>query len=256
MIDTLDDALAYRRRRALAWERNIQYWLTGPLRHVTDVGSFIVERAATLCRTTTKLSDPLLIDMGFGDAWLLRALLETGTNHQYLGIDAVEAFVARANETYKACKCARFAVADLEENLQLNIAADVIVNAFNFFELSNLSLAMKNVAQNLRPGGTLLMSTIDKTYLILALSKDHDDFVGNLRRYQELPGTKYAFQQIDMDTHASEVLEYPSVLYSVEDYINAAKAHGLSLVSYTEHPFTAKAIPKIYFHMEFVLQAN
>lgn len=95
------------------------------------------------------------------------------------------------------------------------------------------------------------MSTIDKTYLMLALSSDRKEFYGNLALYQELAGTKYGFQHIDMGAHVSETLEYPSVLYSTQDFIDAASEHGLNLVNYVEHPFTAKTVPKIYCHLEF-----
>jgi hypothetical protein len=95
------------------------------------------------------------------------------------------------------------------------------------------------------------MSTIDKTYLILALSRDWSEFHDNLRRYQELPGTKYGFQKIDLGTGVSDHLEYPSVLYSTQDYLEMARAHGMHLVDYVEHPFTSRAVPKVYCHLEF-----
>lgn len=254
MIQSLNDTAEFRRHRALAWERNVNYWLGGPLRHVDDVGEYIVERVSELSRYTDR-HQPLLVDMGFGSAWLLKALVERGLQCSYLGLDAVEAFVSRATKTYLHLSEAKFMVADLEFELDLGVRADLVVNAFNFFELCDLETAMGNASKHLKPGGTLLMSTIDKTYLILALSKDWDEFFENLRRYQELPGIKYEFQHIDMGSQVSETLEYPSVLYSAHDYIEAAKANGMHLVKYTEHVFTAKFVPKIYLHLEFQLDA-
>lgn len=252
MIRSLDDIEEFQRRRALAWERNVDAWLRGPLRHVDNVGQYIVERVTVLGNQTERRR-PLIVDMGLGSAWLLKALVDKGLQCSYLGLDAVEAFVSRAAKTYQNLGEARFMLADLEVELDLDVRADVIVNAFNFFELSALRTAMGNASRHLKPTGTLLMSTIDKTYLILALSKDWDEFTENLRLYQELPGVKYGFQHIDMGSYVSGTLEYPSVLYSAQDYIEAAKVNGMHLVKYTEHVFTASFVPKIYLHLEFQL---
>jgi len=253
MIRSLTDIKEFQRRRALAWARNVEYWLNGPLRHVEDVGGYIVERVKDIGRQADA-PRPLLIDMGFGSAWLLKAMLESGLKYSYLGLDAVEQFVWRASRTYQHVPDAKFLIADVETKLDLGVKADLVVNAFNFFELSELGTAMGNASRHLKPGGTLIMSTIDKTYLMLALSKDWRDFFENLRLYQELPGVKYEFQKIDMDSHVSETLEYPSVLYSAQDYIDAAKASGLRLVAYKEHVFTGKFVPKIYLHLEFEIE--
>lgn len=71
-------------------------------------------------------------------------------------------------------------------------------------------------------------------------------FVENLRAYETLPGVKYFFQPIDLGDKPSEKLVYPSVLYSFEDYLNAALRTGLRLGKYEELIFTTKPIPKIY----------
>jgi SAM-dependent methyltransferase len=189
--------------------------------------------------------------MGFGSAWLLQSLLATDLEFSYVGLDGTEEFVDRASKLFSNTTAATFLVGDLETDLTLPVMADVVVNAFNFFELCDLPRAMHNVKKHLRPGGSLFMSTIDKTYLLLALSKSWPEFHENLRRYQQLPGTKYAFQAIDVGTHLSDLLEYPSVLYSTQDFVDAAASEGLRLISYVEHPFTARAVPKIYCHLEF-----
>jgi hypothetical protein len=169
----------------------------------------------------------------------------------YVGVDSMERFVVRAKETFGENDRTRFLVKDVEEPFQLPVQADVVVNAFNFFELSDLRGAMRNVRSHLPVGGSLFMSTIDKTYLILALSSAPAAFCENLRRYQELEGTKYAFQRIDLGARLSETLEYPSVLYSTQDFIDAAAQEDLRFVKYVEHAFTARAVPKIYCHIEF-----
>ena len=249
MIKALVDVSDFKRRRKEAWERNLRYWLAGNLRHVVDVGPYIARRVRDLCQRNPPVA-PAVLDMGFGSAWLLEALLREGMRFSYLGVDSTPDFVTEARRRFSGTG-ARFIQADLEEKLTLGEQVDIAVNAFNFFELCDLQTAMQNAAKHLRPGGRLFMSTIDKTYLILALSGDWNTFHENLRLYQELPGVKFDFQRIDLGDGVSKSLEYPSVLYSTQDYIAAAQEFDLHLKRYDEHAFTGRPIPKIYCHLEF-----
>lgn len=249
MIRSLDDFVAFRRERESAWNGNLEYWLSAPLRHVDDVGDYIVDRVCEL--SLHRDTKPIILDMGFGSAWLLKEIVKKKLHCSYMGVDVTQAFVARAANAYEQITEAKFILADVEGDLDLGFKADVIVNAFNFFEVCDLPTAMANASKHLKSGGTLLMSTIDKTYLILALSRDWDDFHQNLRLYQELPGIKYDFQHIDLGNGVSGTLKYPSILYSAQDYIDAAKMNGMRLVNYAEQVFTARFVPKIYLHLEF-----
>lgn len=249
-LDTLSDPERFRQRRAQAWARNVDYWLTGPLRHVVDVGEHIAARAEQLCRQSGR-ERPVVVDMGFGDAWLLRALLRRGVAFSYIGMDCTRPFVEHARAEFAHLPHARFEIVDLELPVDWTPHADVVVNSFAFFEFCDLRQGFSNASHFLSTGGTLLLSTIDKTYLMLALSQGWEDFLDKLELYQTLPGTKYAFQPIDLDTDVSATLEYPSVLYSMEDYFRAGQETGLVLRDYKEHAFTAKLVPKIYCHYEF-----
>ncbi len=250
MIETLTDIGRFRDRRRHAWALSTSYWLRGDLRHVDDVGAHIVDSVQRMCKECAHPT-PMVVDMGCGNAWLLKALRDRCIDVSYVGLDSSPEFIQFASTRYGALSNVTFVLADVETRVELPVEADVVVNAFNFFELCDLNEAMANVEMWLRPNGRLLISTIDKTYLILALSKDWDEFHENLRLYQELPGIKYGFQRIDFGTSVSENLEYPSVLYSTQDYIETARAHGIELVDYIEYPFTSKTVPKIYHILDF-----
>lgn len=250
MIESLRDLVHFRERKRRAWTSNVSYWLTQTLRHVNDVGDEIVQRVQVLCRESTQ-SPPVVVDMGCGNSWLLKALLERNVTAYYVGVDNSPEFIQYATEKYGHVKNAAFVLADLEGRVALPHKAAVVVNSFNFFELCELNRPMANVAEWLRPDGTLLLSTIDKTYLILAVSRNWDEFHENLKRYEEMPGIKFDFQRVDLGTAVSDSLVYPSVFYNTQDYIEAARSHGMHLVNYAEHRFTAAAVPKIYCHLEF-----
>lgn len=251
LIATLLDPMAYKSERARNWTKNVDYWLSQPLRHVVDVGTYIASRTEALCLASGR-ARPVVVDMGFGSGWLLEELRRRQLVMRYVGLDCTVPFVDHAHRKFTDVDDAVFHVVDFEEPSNLTFEADVVVNAFNFFELCDLEMAFRNAAQFLRPGGTLQVATIDKSYLILALSDGWADYHRKLRAYQELPGTKYAFQPIDLGTSMSDRLYYPSILYSTEDYFSAGASHGLALRAYKEHALTGRAVPKIYCHYEFV----
>ena len=250
MIDKLSDKELYQQRLRRAWAKNGAYWLSAPLRHVVDAGDFIMEAIGNIL---APLGDrlPVVVDMGCGSCWLLDRLLASGRPVRYIGVDSNKEFIDSAVDRYSCYESVSFVLGDLNTALDIGIEADLVVNAFTFFELSSLDQAMANAASWLSPAGTMLMSTIDKTYLILALSSDWEDFHENLRTYQEFDGVKYGFQKIDLGDGPSADLEYPSVLYSTQDFILSAERSNLKLTRYREQPFTARAIPKIYSHLEF-----
>jgi SAM-dependent methyltransferase len=254
VIEALTDPAQFRERSREAWGRNHEYWLTEPLRHVKDVGTYITNRIEALCCKSTS-PIPVLVDMGCGNAWLLKSLRKRNVNVSYVGLDNNPAFIQFASERYRDSN-AEFVLANVDSRVELPFKADFVVNAFNFFELCDLNQAMCNVSDWLRPNGTLFMSTIDKTYLILALSKGWNDFHENLKRYQELQGIKYGFQKIDLGTAVSDSLEYPSVLYSTEDFVRKARENNLFFVDYVEQAFTSRTVPKIYCHFEFHATGN
>lgn len=250
MIEALTDRGAFNTHSRRAWAQNVEYWLAAPLRHVEDVGDYIVHRVDDL-RAQSGKQCPVVVDMGCGSAWLLGALREAQIEIDYVGLDNNRTFIDCAKKKYESVQKAHFFTVDLIDIAAFTIEADIVVNAFNFFELPDLTTAMANASSWLNIHGTLLMSTIDKTYLILALSNSWKEFHENLVRYQELPGVKFGFQKIDLGIGVSDILEYPSILYSTEDYISAAQDYNMRLYRYKEDIFTAKTVPKIYCHFEF-----
>src|ERR1039458_3667668 len=111
MIERLNDPEEFRRRSHAAWEQNIDYWVAAPLRHVVDVGDYILDRVSDLCRRNGN-DLPVLLDMGFGSAWLLKSLLARGLSVSYVGLDSMEPFVVRAKETFGQSDRMQFLVAD------------------------------------------------------------------------------------------------------------------------------------------------
>jgi hypothetical protein len=213
-----------------------------------DTGDFIAREVAELCADAEGC--PVVIDMGCGSAWLARALQNVAPEASYIGLDNDPGFIRAGQDEFADRPNITFLKKDVERpDPSLNGVADVVVNAFNFFELPSLHDAMAAATEWMKPTGTMLVSSIDVTYLLIALSEGWSDFHRNLKLFQELPGVKYAFQRVDLGESLSSDLEYPSVLYPLEDFYEAAKGAGLLVRKLQQCIFTAKPVPKIYFHL-------
>lgn len=251
MLASLLDPIAFRERRAREWARAREYWLSAPLRHVTDIGSTIVDRVIELLNSAQHPRD--VVDAACGSGWLLHGLRDRGCDARYFGLDMDVEFLRRVREIAGARGNAEVFHADLETQLCVPVSpAAVVVSAFTLFELADLSQAAHNLAGLVRQDGTVLVVTIDKTYLMLAAAAgDWARFIEILKEYTLLPGVKYFFQQIDLGHGASRYLSYASVLYSTEDFVTAFRGAGLELTGYREIPATDRPIPKIYQCLEF-----
>lgn len=250
-LRALSDIEAFRAKRSQAWSAATEYWLRGSLRQVIDVGSSIVD--AVMSSNNNRLSQQVIVDAGCGEAWLLRALRHRGSSATYIGLDNHRDFLAELRRRHQSDANASFVQVDLEVALppELHGKADIVVNAFNFFELADLPTAMKNCAALLKPGGIVHVSTIDELSLLLAGSSTMADYRRNLSDYETISGVKYWFQPIDLGDGASPTLSYASVMYSLPDYLAAAQSAGLQMEGYVEVVKTSKTIPKIYRLMVF-----
>lgn len=251
-LETLINKEQFLARKKAAWEANTGYWLASSLRHVEDIGDFIVSRVEIALQESNE-KRPLVVDMGFGNAWLLDKLLSRKLEFSYLGLDNHEGFLSYARDKYQSMQHARFEYADFEKPLpdELYGNASILVNAFNFFELTDLTVPMRNAAKVIKDDGKLLVATIDKTFLMMAGCKTWQEWIEVLKEYQNLQGPKYFFQAIDLGDKESIELVYPSVLWSLNDYLDEARASDINMTFYKEFEFTAKPIPKIYQYMEF-----
>jgi len=251
MLASLLDPAAFRERRTSEWARAREYWLSAPLRHVTDVGPAIVDRVIELLSAAHHPSG--VLDAACGSGWLLTGLRDRGCLARYVGFDVDPEFLRRVREIACTRGNAEAYSADLEAELSLPVPpVPVVISAFTLFELADLFTAARNIARFLRQDGTALVVTIDKTYLMLAAAEGSwSRLVDILKEYALLPGIRYFFQQIDLGHGASRDLAYASVLYSTEDYVVAFRAAGLEMTDYREIPATDRPIPKIYQLLEF-----
>lgn len=255
MLEQLKDKLAFKKRNRRSWERNTEFWLHSPLRHFVDTETFLRDRLPELF-DGLQSDDPVVVDMGTGSGWALTLLRELGLHCKFIGLDFNPLFIDYLSENFEHDSRARFLRFDLEDRLPEGLVgrADIVFNFFNFFEIANMQAAFKNAALMLKPGGRLVMMTIDSYYLMFALVETMPELKELMKLYemQKTSGNvPFFFQKIDLGDSESEEYEYASVLYSFADYYKEAKKNALDLAEFDEIVKTGKFIPKVYHYFVF-----
>lgn len=250
MIKMLDDKTLFKNENHDCWLANTDYWLHSPLRQVEDTKDFFRKKLKEIL-----FDGCTIFDLGCGNGWLIDFILELNINIKYVGIDFNEKFIEYLQGKYSNSNF-EFVLADLEKPLDekyLN-KADFAFNNFNFFEIADLPPAFENSHKTLNDNGSLIIATIDVTYLVVAISETYEDFKKNLVMYEQVKAqgkVPYFFQPIDLGNASSNQLKYASVLYSLADYFKLAKSKGMTLKDYDEVICAARFIPKVYQYMEF-----
>jgi SAM-dependent methyltransferase len=247
----LQDPKKFKKENQKSWDRNQEYWINSPLRHVVDTERFFKNKLTEIVTQRATI-----VDIGCGNGWLLDDLLELNRSISYIGFDFSRGFIRYLKDRYSKQDNAIFKFADIEKPIsrEYHGIADIVFNCFNFFETTNLTKSFANSVKLLKPEGKLVILTIDYTYLILALSPTMKQFKLKLKMYEKFKTegvVPYYFQPIDLGDSQSNKLKYASVLYSFGDYFKQAKRHDLSLVDYDEVVKTSKYLPKTYQYFVF-----
>lgn len=242
----LKNKIDFKKENLENWYHNTDYWLNNPLRHVQDTEIFFKNKLTEIVKPGMTI-----VDMGCGSGWLLDFLLEINKPFKYIGLDFNIIFIKHLRIKYDSISNASFHFVDFEENIpnKLLNKADIVFNCFNFFETADLDSSFENGVKMLKVDGELVILTIEYFYLILALSKNMEEFRVNLKVYEEIKSKgeiPYFFQNIDLGTEESKELKYASVLYSFDDYFKQTKKHQMSLTDYQEVIKTSKFLPKTY----------
>ena len=255
MLESLNNKIEFKERNYKSWLHNTEFWLHSELRQLIDTKEFLSKNIPTIINSRNN-NRPTIIDMGTGSGWFLELLNGLNLSCNFVGIDFNPLFIEHLQKKYNHLDNVRFITRDLEDELpvELSSSADYVFNFFNFFEMANLEKAFENASAMLKPGGKLIIMTIESLYLMFALSKDLEELKNVLKIYEEKKNNNeipFFFQKIDLGNSESDKYEYASVLYSVKDYFNEAKKNHLMLLDFDEIVKTSRYIPKVYQFMQF-----
>jgi len=242
----LSDVAAFRRRNKANWRAITNFWLDAPLAHVHHVGAALCGRV--LQATTAPVQT--ILDMGCGNAWLLRSLREAGWRGRYTGVDNNDRLIVALRTRYADDEDAVFECEDVELGEAGCAPVDVVVNAFNFFELPDLAGGFAWAARHMTAAGSLVVATIDPLAQILAISTSAEELAEALSEWQAGEEILAYDKTIDVEGNIHSQT-YSGILYSLADFVAAAKHRGLRLEDIEEVRKTARTPPQVYELLTF-----
>jgi SAM-dependent methyltransferase len=233
------------------WKMNTHFWLQGRMRHLSDVHDMTGDILGVLL--SRELSHrPVVLDIGCGEGWLLRLIKEKQYAADYIGLDFNQEFIDTLKVRYSGDENVRFVLHDIEKAIPAALAGtvDIVTNCFNFFEVPDVNKAFHNAAVALRPGGILLVLTIDPIIQLISISKSLEELTEALRQYERCPTDLAYDKEIDIGDGGSGRI-YKGILYSAATYVQIGKRAGLKLTDFQELVRTAKRNPQIYQYLLF-----
>lgn len=246
----ITDTKKFKNQNISEWKANSDFWLTGSMRHIKDVKGKAVEIIQSLLPHSD--NNRTLIDVGCGEGWIYRAIKEAKIDVKYYGIDFNEPFITELSKRYKKEKEAVFLVNDIEEKEIKELAgkADIVVNAFNFFEIPDLAKAMQHTSDLIKDNGYLLILTIDPITQLLSVSDNQTMFYEYLTEYAKKQN-KIGYKKRIVIGDKKTTKSYYGILYSLEDYLREVKKCNLVFQDYFEIINPAKPTPQLYQFMVF-----
>ncbi len=247
------DTKEFKNQNITEWIANSDFWLQGNMRHINDVKGKAIEIIQSLLPHSNKCKERrTLVDVGCGEGWIYRAIKEANIDVKYYGIDFNKPFITELNKRYKKDKEAVFLVDDIEEKeiKELTGKADVVVNAFNFFEIPDLGKAMLHTSNLIKENGYLVILTIDPITQLLSVSDNQPMFYEYLTEYSKKKN-KIGYKKRIVIGDKKTTKSYYGILYSLEDYLKEGRKCNLVFQDYFEIINPAKPTPQLYQFMIF-----
>lgn len=244
-VYALRDAAAFRSQNNENWAAITDFWLSAPLAHVGHIGEHLVRLILAAHHHATSI-----LDMGCGNAWLHQRLRNAGWNGHYIGVDnnalLIERLRQQSTDTH-----AEFHCEDVESAPRTKLPpVDIVVNAFNFFELPDLEGGFRWAAARLGSGGTLIVATIEPLAQLLAICETRDELDRALALWSA-PDSLVAYDKtVDVEGRIA-IKTYSGVLYGLSDYVRHAQQVNLRLTRLEEIRKTARRPPQVYELIEF-----
>ncbi len=246
----LNESSDFKQQNKSQWIANSSFWLSGKMNHINDVAPITIDIIKKIIEQE-KIKAPSIFDIGCGEGWLYRNILKSKIDCSYYGTDFNEIFVEELSKEFADCKQANFIYNDIELEVPISEnSADIIVNAFNFFELPDLEKGFSNTVKLLKKNGVLIIITIDPIIQLLAVSDNYFEFLAYLKLYAEGKSKVGYKKNIVVGDERSDRY-YMGILYSLIDFLNLAKVENLDLVNCKEIVKSESPTPQVFQFLIF-----
>lgn len=250
LLQALEEAAGFTHTNRSNWLKITADWILGELSQKRELAEHIrVRHGDTLRRLFKDRPDLKVADVGCGEGWVLEFLLEHGYQGQYTGLDTNPGFIDHLNAKYRDRGSARFAVHDMEQHPWTE-QVDVVICSLCLFEMVRVEEAMAHIARMVKPGGYLLIISIQALSQLIAISASEAEMRENFKRYQAY-GDRGCYVK-HIDTGEGTVPQvYHGILHSAAFYTSLAQQHHLNLFAYEELNLMGSKVPKIYEGLVF-----
>jgi ubiquinone/menaquinone biosynthesis C-methylase UbiE len=241
----------FRKLNLEGWEKNNEYWIDSTKTHIDDIEGAFLELFESIIENNNQR--PLKVfDFGCGDGWIYEKIAENISDEiQYTGFDYFEGFIDFLKKKYSSDQKSAFYKHDLQKKLpdRFDKEANLIIDAFSFFEMPDMEEGFKNVGNCLKMGGIFMLITIDPIMQLLSVSSDMSQFRSNLKKYEQ-HGSNLAYRKTMDVRGAKDQRKYHGILYSLSDYLEIAQKNSLEVFEFREVKKLDRKQPQIY---QFIL---
>jgi SAM-dependent methyltransferase len=246
------DPMRFRKKNYRNWEAIARYWAgLEELQHVTDLAPVMRSKLLAMCSGDSRDGGKTIVDVGCGSGWIRDLMPSTSQSNKYIGTDYNTDMLNALRERFHSDRDVAIMRWDVEHSTPKNLlrVADVAINAFNFFEIPDIEAAFHNVSQLLKPGGILLVVTIDPLSQIITISECWEELQENLLLYSSL-GERATYKKVvDAQPFDSKRVYY-GIMYSPTTYNRVAAHSGLRLLEHESH-FRFSVKPTLYHIMTY-----
>lgn len=229
-----------------AWQVNSDFW-----DKTRDINSYVKEFILT--EIDSSLKKIRIADIGCGNGWLLKELVNKGNDFEYTGIDFNRKFIDNLNDMQPKYEwhCLDFTqpMSFLFEN-----KFDIVVSCLSIIEMADLNVPFQNFNNLLEENGTLILVTLDPYFEIIRLNDNYKDLENDMSIFRNDQLSKYYKKEIIIDGKGTENYYY-GVLHSLTNLNKAILNNDFSVNRFEELNFNNGKIAEPIYHA-YTLRKN
>ncbi len=211
-----------------AWRNNARLWIENR-KLPTDLRQYL------LYLIVNDSDNPVILDIGCGNGWLLDEILTIKPDFdcKYIGLDANDIFINYL-KSRPLDRRTIFIEADFEEKFQ-EIQDNTIDKAFavlSFIEMTNLKVAFSNVYDKLKSGGSCIIVVLNPYLELMRLNTDIQNLKRDLAIFRS--GKMYYYEKKIIAEDLISEVNYYGLLHHIDNYFSIAKSCGLVITNFKE----------------------
>ena len=239
MIFALENKEEYESLCKAAWELNSEFWdrtrIINP-----NIANFVINEISSTSATVK------VADVGCGNGWLLKKLIDSKSEFEYCGIDSNKQFINVLNDKYLNFEwhCLDFTK---PLNVELENRFDIVVSCLSIIEMADLTIPFQNFNKLLSENGIVILITLNPYFEIVRLNNNYRDLENDMSIFRSDQFAKYYKKEIIIEGQSTGNFYY-GVLHSLTNLNKSILVNNFSLKRFEEINFFDGGIEKPIYH--------